>query len=132
MFEQREGVYMFRLSLFLFTLVLTGCASQQPIKTNFTTIEPVEVIPPFISDAQWGTRPDIPDIQAVLALSDLQRADFLSKYNSAEYRDLLPNRRISKYLTRYLGGFNFYSETLTSNEVLGSMTGNCLSLALLT
>lgn len=123
---------MFRLSLFLMTLIMSGCANQQPVQTNFTAIEPVEIIPPFISDAQWGTRPEIPDIQTVLALSEQQKADFLSKYNSAEYSNLLPNRRISKYLTRYLSGFNFYSETLTSTEVLESKTGNCLSLAYLT
>jgi Flp pilus assembly protein TadD len=123
---------MFRLFYGFFVVVISGCAIQPALDITHVEIAPEVHVPPFISEPLWGEPIEIPEITEILGLTEEQTEDFLNKFHSEEYQNLFPNKRISKYLTHYLGNFNFYSDTLTSTEVLSKNSGNCLSLALLT
>ena len=106
-----------------------GCAQNVPV----VTVAPV--IPPSIdysAPQYFGPPVPIESEEALFALSDSQRRDFLEFYNHFLRRNSSGYERVFDYLERETRAFNYESKTYTAAETLANLKGNCMSLAVLT
>lgn len=75
---------------------------------------------------------DVASINDIFYLSVKQKQDFLNYYNDPKNADEGGHRRLYNYLEEILSGFDYKGATYTSSEALQNLSGNCLSLAILT
>lgn len=120
-----------RCLVFLFIVFLTACVTQ-PSRVSSEKKLALQPEIPMLDDSFFGEPQAIISVDKILSLTPEQKSKFFAHYNSAQYRALFPNKRISRYLTDQLKQFNFYSDTLTASEALSHNLGNCLSLAIVT
>ena len=116
-----------RLIVLLIATLLNACAAHHPDVR-------VTIIPAPPINKKLYTHHSLKSFQLaeIYKLSDIQEQRFLARYNSSDYKNLLPNKRISRYIKKELSDFTFNWKTLTSNESMASKTGNCLSMAMVT
>jgi len=116
-----------RLFVLFVAILLNACAVHRPDEQNLIIPDP-----PF-NHSLYKSKPlQSFEVASVYRLSAPQRQEFLDKYNSSAYKDLMPNKRISRYISEELSNFAFDWKTLTANESVASKTGNCLSMAIVT
>ena len=65
-------------------------------------------------------------------LSGEQIAEFEAFYTHPKYAHLEEQQRFSEFLTTRLANFTYHGETYTATQAFETMSGNCLSLAILT
>jgi len=116
-----------RYLILLSMLVLSACAIVPA--PNITEKPPA---PPIIKNLYIVPSQPTVALSDIYTIDDIQKKQFLSLYNSSSYLNLLPNKRISRYLQENLGEFSFFADTLTANESLTRKQGNCLSMAIVT
>lgn len=122
----RHFIHLF-VVLVLTTLCLIGCVTQSTITTPITLPSA-----PLAKHERFGPKPDLVNIEQVFALTTAQRRDFERFFDSHKNRSLPANKRIYKYLQRYVKNYNYFNKTLTAEQSLSQARGNCLSLAILT
>lgn len=84
------------------------------------------------SKPQFGPSPDIPEPDSLHALTDEQLADFRT-FLDAPSRSRTPmQKRVYDYLESITSNFNYYEATLPASKALETLSGNCMSLAVLT
>jgi len=88
--------------------------------------------PPIIESLYKIPSKNTVTLSDIYTLSDIQENQFLALYNSSDYRSLLPNKRISRYLQENMEGFSFHADTLTASQSIDRKQGNCLSVAIVT
>lgn len=114
-------------SVILFSTLISACSGVQ-INNRISDIP----ITPYADASEFGLRPEINDVRDIFALNEEQLADFKSFYDSHTNRRIKPNKRIYKYLQKYVKNYNYFNKTLTAEESISQAQGNCLSLAILT
>jgi len=113
-----------------FIFNFSACSQHQlQQKTSITSPQPVV---PFSVKNQFGPRPSLINTSNIYQLSDSQKQKFIEYFESPAVSWLKPNKRIYKYLQRYVENYNFLNQTLTAEQSLSQSQGNCLSLAILT
>jgi Tfp pilus assembly protein PilF len=131
--EERDMSSMYRQFIRLFAVMiltslgLFGCMTQPKI----TGPKPIPVAP-LAKDGLFGAKPDLTQVDQIFALTDSQREDFERFFYSRKYSTTPANKRIYKYLQRYVKNYNYFNKTLTAQQSLSQAQGNCLSLAILT
>ena len=114
------------LALGLIVLV-NGCSSHS-VKPKQQGIPKA----PYSNSKLFGHKPALTKVEDIFKLSEQQHDDFMSFYNSHTNRHVLPNKKIYKYLQKYVKNYNFFNKTLTAEQSIAQAQGNCLSLAILT
>ena len=122
-----------RLSLCLvFAAVLSGCASSSQAskdtvssklkltwernKHSWTLVDkPVNVIAP----------------DTIYELAPEQEAAFLAYFNDESRKDIDPHVRLADYLSVWMDGFSVQGTTQNAKDTIDSMSGNCVSLAVM-
>lgn len=117
----------FIVVLILAPLGLFGCITQPKLTAP-------KAIPaaPLANNDLFGPKPDLTDVEQIFSLTDSQREDFENFFNSRKYSAVPANKRIYKYLQRYVKNYSYFNKTLTAQQSLSQAQGNCLSLAILT
>ncbi len=108
-------------------LGLAGCATQ-PLSTSSNTIPAA----PLAKHELFGTPPQLTSVDDIFALTESQLSDFKQFFDAYQNRSIPPNKRVYKYLQRYVKNYNYFNKTLTARQSLEQAQGNCLSLAILT
>ncbi|MBV1910639.1 MAG: hypothetical protein KUG78_15155, partial [Kangiellaceae bacterium] len=116
-----------QVALITLFLLISACSST-PISVIKPPIPPV----PYLSGDVFGSRPQLYHIEQVFQLNSDQLADFKAFYSSHTNRHVRPNKRIYKYLLKFVKNYNYFNKTFTAEESLTRAQGNCLSLAILT
>ncbi|MFC4701446.1 tetratricopeptide repeat protein [Glaciecola siphonariae] len=70
--------------------------------------------------------------ELLFALTDEQKQIFDAFYTHPRYAHLSAPARFSEFLTTRLAKFTYHGQTYTASEAFDKMSGNCLSLAILT
>lgn len=116
-------------AILLYVFVGLGCTiTQDPVKVIAiaeTTEAPDWRIPSLVVS-------DVASTNDIFRLSAAQQKDFLDYYNDPKNADEGGHRRLYNYLEEILSGFDYKGATYTSGEALQNLSGNCLSLAILT
>lgn len=68
----------------------------------------------------------------IFTLSAEQKQRFDAFYHNPRYAHLSAPDRFSEFLTTRLAGFTYHGETYSASETFEKMSGNCMSLAILT
>lgn len=112
---------------FIFTLA--ACV-QTPISEEIVTDTQVIEAPDWrIADLPMY---EVVAPQDIFYLTDAQTKDFLNYYHAPANAAEGGHKRLYNYLENILSNFNYKGETYTSTEALENLSGNCLSLAILT
>lgn len=117
-----------RLAAIAALACLGACAGQPDTAPAVTESRPQA----FTDYADFGPRPDILPQDAIFALSDSQRDEFLAYFKSWKHREVEPHRRITNYLQRFGKAFNYQGDTFTAEQTMRLQSGNCMSMAVLT
>lgn len=75
---------------------------------------------------------EVPDVESIFYLDELQKQRFLQFFNAQEQAHLPKNERLFSYLEQVIDGFHFRGETYSADVAIKKQSGNCLSLAILT
>lgn len=113
--------------LFILTLFITACTTPV-VLTDMDKRPDI----PLLDNSYFGGSQNIISVSEIYQLSEQNKKEFLAVFNSNKYKHTLPNKRIYYYLKDILSELNYYSKTLTANEVITHKWGNCLSLAIAT
>lgn len=74
----------------------------------------------------------VPEIEDIFSLTSAQEQHFLDYYYSKESAHLNGHKRLEAYLVDALYDFTFLGQTYDASTALTKLSGNCLSLAILT
>lgn len=112
--------------LLLFFSVIFGCSNtQEPAVVEETSQAP-----------NWRISSlnvsNVATVDDIFYLTEKQKKDFLDYYNDPVNAEDGGHRRLYNYLEDILSGFDYKGETYTSSEALQNLSGNCLSLAIVT
>ena len=118
-----------RLVLFAFASLLIACANVTP-PARVPLFESKPVLPEFPN--HFGARPFIPDVDAVLQLTQEQEQNFLAYFNLPANQVIKPHMRVSNYLFDNTINMQYEDSTYTAARTLELNKGNCMSLAILT
>ncbi len=113
-------------------LLITGCATQQPLVINDTVPEPEPLPFPVMNGVLFGDRPALIEVEQLFQLSAVQRSDFLAYFNDQSRQETAPHERTFEYLEPILGRFEYHDDTLQAHKAMLRRAGNCMSLAILT
>lgn len=117
---------MWRLGMILFSyLLLAGCSAVQ---NTPTAIQPLPATP----EQYFSVQKPIPSPSDFYRLTESQQQQFLAFYHAQAQQKLLPNQRLQRYLEQHLVNFNYQGKNLLASDTFHQMSGNCVSLALLT
>ena len=87
---------------------------------------------PLAEDQMFGDVPKLTSVEQIFSLTKAQQQDFERFFHSYKNNSIPANRRVYKYLQRYVKNYNYFNKTLTAEQSLSQAQGNCLSLAILT
>ena len=109
------------------------------VSTNLPTplvdesiIENVSIEFPKLNYALFGESPEIISNDKIFELSDHQLEDFLNFYKSNRRENQRAHIPVYEYLKNIGERFTYLDETLDAKTTLGTESGNCMSLAILT
>jgi len=119
-----------RLVIGFTIFILSSCATRGSIDPAVQIVEIPS--PPIVVDLYTSQTEQPRRLNDIYLLTEVQKRNFFSAYNSVRYRNLLPNKRISRYIKEELSDFAFHWETLTASDAIATRTGNCLSMAIVT
>jgi Tfp pilus assembly protein PilF/uncharacterized protein YcfL len=119
-----------RVNCFVVLLLVVGCASNTTKKNNENQVITATI--PLANPQSFGEAISFQPIHSIYELSTSQKKNFLKYFQSKQAQKYSANRRVYKYLERYVKKFNFMNKTFTARESLIQNKGNCLSLAILT
>lgn len=113
------------LPLILLLSLLQGCSQ---------TAAPPPVTPPQTPQHYFAkTAADaIPQVTAFYQLSEAQQQQFLKFYQRKELQQLPGNKRLEMYLHKQLSNFHYEGKNYSASQTMQLMSGNCMSLAVLT
>ncbi len=112
-------------SLLLVVMLLQAC-SQTP---SVVDIAPPQTPTHYFAAAEEDT---VPDIGVFYQLTHEQQQHFLQFYQQDELQHLPGNKRLEMYLQNKLGNFNYEGKNNNASVTMAQMSGNCMSLAVLT
>jgi Tfp pilus assembly protein PilF len=115
-----------RYLLVLYATLLAGCAG---LGLHGSSGEPPHRM--FENDL-FGQAPDIIAANDVYRLSDEQQRRFLAYFRDPLRANVAAHERVYGYLETATTGFDFSGDTYTATVALERVSGNCLSLAILT
>ncbi len=117
-------------------LLMNACANLTDNNLLPIQSEPIinqkEPLPELLAATFFGDKKPVLTVDQIYLLTEQQKQDFLTEFNSPQYQSTEPHKRIYRYLENHLSDFNYYPDTLTASEALIQNQGNCLSLAILT
>ncbi|RBP49907.1 tetratricopeptide repeat protein [Arenicella xantha] len=108
---------------------LIACVSHAPVSRP-TEGQSKTALPTF--NQQLFTEISLIEPGAITSLSAPQKAHFLNYFNAPINQQTPPHERVANYLGIILDQFKYSEKTLTAEKALQSMSGNCLSLVLVT
>ena len=114
-----------------FTVALSACQNTPPV-VAFNTETPThskQVLPEFNS-ALFSTK-DVITIDEITRLDENQITAFLNFYNDPKFALTPTHTRVATYLGILLDQFTYSDKTYTAQQTLDNLTGNCLSLTVL-
>lgn len=118
----------YSIAFALFLLTLTGCTAT-PVKNKVVA----EVKIPQLNYNKALFEPvEIPDQHGIYALTEAQKKEFLDYYYDPANQGLRGIKRLYQYMDRSLDQFSYHGATLQANDALNQMSGNCLTLAIVT
>ena len=113
------------LAVSLLVLITTGCTTQGSNKYAAN-------LPP-LPEHQIDGIPELDiSVRDIYQLTNKQKRKFFHYYNNYENRNIEPHQRLANYLTKYMQTFDYSGDTLTASEAISNMTGDCVSLAIVT
>ncbi len=118
-----------RLAILLLLQLLISCTSSHVQRSDLAH-KPPRPSPPF--ENLFKNPVVIEPVEKIFKLSDVQKQDFFSYYNSINNRSLTPVNRVVHFLREHLKTFKYHSDTLVATQTFAENRGNCLSLAILT
>ena len=121
----QNSTSLLNLTLILLTLAVCGCSTNPSPHTSV-------VLPPLPNYEVQGV--PIIDLSQkdIYRLTSSQKRSFLKFYNDYKNKELEPHQRLAKYLTTYMQTFDYSGQTLTASQAIETMTGDCVSLAVVT
>jgi len=127
---QASQAAKFNRKLFTITLALAlaGCASN-PADGPATHSGKHA---PQLNTTLFDPPTEVPDFETLIALTPEQQQQFDEFFNAGRLRGMPPNQRIVTYLRRYVEDIRFENTTLDAATTIDRLTGNCMSLALVT
>jgi Tfp pilus assembly protein PilF len=118
--------FIFLVPIFLSILAVSNCASYKLKST--TSIPPA----PLADGDNFGSPPALMTVEQIFKLNKQQKDDFNAFFYAHQNSSLTGNKRIYRYLQRYVKNYIYFNKTLTAQQSLQQAQGNCLSLAILT
>ncbi|MEM7358435.1 MAG: tetratricopeptide repeat protein [Pseudomonadota bacterium] len=120
---------MLRRSLTILLLIaLAACATQPPAPSPAQT---TQGLPPVNDELVTGHIAVI-EPEALFELSAEQQQTFFEYFNDPVNQQTAEHERVANYLSIIMDRFVYEEKTLTAEQTLLEMSGNCLSLANLT
>lgn len=120
--------YLYSIVFAIIAFNLIGCSSTQ---VN-TQVKTEKVIPPLEYDKLLFEPVEIPAQNDIYVLTEAQKEAFLAYYHDPLNQNIRGYKRLYQYMDQSLDQFNFRGATLRASESLDQMSGNCLSLAIVT
>ncbi len=121
-----------RIYLSLLLLLNISCSNIRTGHEGGSVDPSIQVKIPLLSSSLFSRSENIPTINQVFGLNEIQKQQFLRYFHHPDNRSTRPNMRIVDFLGDRLSNFNYHSDTLTASQALAQNRGNCLSLAILT
>lgn len=124
-----------KLFLFIAALLLSACStpgSSSRAYFDSATVESehgFETLPAF-NPALFEPK-EVIDFSQITKLTDDQKQDFLRFFHNPKFKLTSPDSRVATYLGLVLDQFTYSINTNTAQETLSSLSGNCLSLTIL-
>lgn len=119
---------MARLSLIIaFLVALAGCATP-PAPTPAASAHSLPPINTELIDEQTA----VIEPEALFKISAEHQQDFFDYFNDPVNQQTPEHERVANYLSIIMDRFVYEEKTLTAEQALMQMSGNCLSLANLT
>jgi len=124
-----HGVNHFNRGLLVvvFCIFVQACATS-PNQSSRTYDDKI----PITFYPELGERPALISESEIFQLSEKQQSDFQRYMSHPRNQGTLRHELVSDYLSQFIKGFNYHSDTYVASESADSKTGNCLSLAILT
>jgi len=106
-------------------MALSGCTAKK--------IEPPQVIAiPTTSASMFQQAAQLPELEDFFYLDEKQKKDFLTHFNSQAQSTYTAEHRLYNYLQNKLVYFTYEGANNTAQVALQQLSGNCMTLALLT
>ncbi|MCT6698014.1 lipopolysaccharide assembly protein LapB [Rheinheimera sp. 4Y26] len=112
------------LPLILLLILLQACSQT-----------PAPAITPPQTPQHYFAKPAahaIPEVAAFYQLSDIQQQQFLQFYQQSELQQMPGYERLELFLSKQLSNFHYEGKNYSASQTMQLMSGNCMSLAVLT
>ncbi|MGS2720367.1 tetratricopeptide repeat protein [Paraglaciecola aestuariivivens] len=120
------------LQTVLFSCVLTNCANQQNIAQQLQ--QPIEQQP--LPELDWQSKDfqllDVLKKDDIFELNESAQQAFYAYFNAPENQHIEDHVRLYNYIDQLLDGFSYKGDTYSADVASTMLSGNCLSLAILT
>ena len=117
------------LVVFLVT-TLGACKSTQTTAFKHDSLVFIEQNLPKFNASLFDIK-EVVAFEQVTGLNEAQKAAFLKFYNDPKFAQTPSHTRVATYLGLLLDQFTYSNKTHTAQKTLDEVTGNCLSLTLL-
>lgn len=113
---------------------MSACVSTAVVTplVDETIIEDVTPTLPRLAEERFGSPIAIQSENEIYALTQEQQLEFKQYYDSRTHGDKPGHVKVYEYLQDLGLNFNYESQTNNASTTLGSSSGNCMSLAMLT
>ncbi len=115
----------FTLPLLLLVSLLQACSQTSAPPPAIAPQTPQHYFAKVDADA-------IPQVAAFYQLSEAQQQQFLQFYHQTKLQQLPGNKRLEMFLHQQLSNFHYEGKNYSASQTMQLMSGNCMSLAVLT
>ena len=117
---------LFATAVTVILCLLSGCSTLQPaaVDDEATSLD--------LHTSLFGERPDIVTVSQIHSLTEEQQRAVFSYFLDPKRLATPAHKRVYDYLALETSRFNYRGDTYVAAEALETLSGNCLSLAILT